>query len=77
MMPVSSGQHLRASELTIVLTLLALKNKTKQKKAIRLCWPVNQPELILLYTPPPLHRAGKANGGLKELRSAEGVKGEE
>lgn len=31
MMPVSSGQHLTASELMIVLTLLALKNKTKQK----------------------------------------------
>lgn len=26
---------------------------------------------------PPLHRAGKANWGLRELRRAEGVKGEE
>lgn len=56
----------------VMLILFSLKKKTQVFFA-------GQPARVscTVIPHPPLHRAGKANWGLRELRRAEGVKGEE
>lgn len=61
-------------DLMIAVTSLASYKKIKNQAF--LAGQLSRVNSIVIPHP-PLHRAGKANWGLRELRSAEGVKGEE